>query len=99
MKSYQNEMSFHAENPASHPTGAHHLILKRLSLLKLLCSHVVYQARCCEPPSTGNSSVGTSCRRTMMQDAVREQTLSNEKMVETFCQVWYRLFDQQGFEW
>ena len=26
----QNEMSSHAENPASHPTGANHLILKQL---------------------------------------------------------------------
>ena len=27
-----NEMSFHAENPASYPTGANHLMLKRLYL-------------------------------------------------------------------
>ena len=33
VKSYQNEMSLHAENPASRPTGANHLILKRLYTL------------------------------------------------------------------
>ena len=70
VKSYQNEMLFHTENPASHPTGTNHLILNRLYTL------------------TGNNSVGTSCKKTMRRDAVTEQMLSNEKMVETFYQVW-----------
>ena len=35
--------------------------------------YVVYQARCCEPPSTGKNSIGTLCWRTTRQDPVREQ--------------------------
>ena len=60
VKGYQNEMSFHTENPASHPTGANCWILKRFS----------------------------SSRRTTRHDSVKEQILSNKKMVENFYQVW-----------
>ena len=62
-------MSFHVENPASHPTGANHLTLKQLYMLYIKLG-------------------GTSCKKTTRQDAVRERILSNEKMVETFYQVW-----------
>ena len=63
---------------------------KYITIKDTLTIYVLYQARCCESPSTGKNSVGMSYRRT----SVRGRTQSDNKYSPV--KRWWRLSIKYG---